>query len=982
MLVEKEIRKLLADAYHRAALDSEADMRLVTDALETIRIPFMQEHAMNVWNSFTLNGTALDRPFIRSLLLQLRKQYQQALLQNITGEIQKGFEQSAVKGWEQFISLYTDALIYWNGEIFGPLCEYPFSFSSEKQLSVQQLKKLNRLVFESRWLDAESLYEWLMAQPGVNEAQRAAIHLVLGEIELFHQLRPDLALGHFQEAEKVLGKTSRVLRTYAEYYQKTGDVSQCREMINLAIANDDNDLENFLLMGDTYRDEGKLEIAEQWYRDAINVNFLKADPYVKVMSIYGDPAKYKEKGGEMGALLTTIESLEPETAYTNVVYNAYRDAGSLYSSNDMREEAQDCYRRAIELHTEWVTAYIDLGYALGIGKKYAESEKCFQTALEKDSSCYDALNGMAWLAEQSNDLGQAIEYNKQCLTVRPAAAAIINNNIGVLTGNMGDYAGSKNYYQLAIQSNPRVALYYTNLAYASEKLNDIDTAIKAYEQAITMEPFNAVYHNKLGNLYYSKGDFEHAKACYEHAAEQNGNVAVYYENLGLANFNLGRWSESAAAYEKAVALAPAWSAYNYIGINYYRLGENEKSVANYLRAIELEHSTSILYDNLGLAYDQLGKKEEAEKAFLNALKLEPENYTFLNRLGVFYSFNGDFEKALGYFTKAIQYGKGEAVLYANAALAYEKLHRWSETEDAYLKAIKAEPENDGYLNQLGVFLFNCGRYSDSINYYKRAIEISESSAVYWQNLGLSYSSLHDWPNAIVAYEKSASLAPTKDSFNLLGIAYYNSGEQDKAIDFYLKAIALSPQEAVLYNNLGLSYQSQNKFAEAEQAYQNSIRLDPQNYTYHNLLGVLYYNHGKHSEAIASYKMAIQYGKGEQVLFDNLALACMAAGRYSEARDVFKNEIKKAEKKDGVYNLIGLMHFNEQQLPDAIANYQKAIAINKDEPVYYTNLALAYRDSGKLAEAESAMKQAVQLNPNEENKQHLDQISDLISHESR
>lgn len=129
-------------------------------------------------------------------------------------------------------------------------------------------------------------------------------------------------------------------------------------------------------------------------------------------------------------------------------------------------------------------------------------------------------------------------------------------------------------------------------------------------------------------------------------------------------------------------------------------------------------------------------------------------------------------------------------------------------------------------------------------------------------------------------------------------------------------------------------------------------------------------------------MAIQYGKGEQVLFDNLALACMAAGRYSEARDVFKNEIKKAEKKDGVYNLIGLMHFNEQQLPDAIENYQKAIAINKDEPVYYTNLALAYRDSGKLAEAESAMKQAVQLNPSEENKQHLDQISDLISHESR
>jgi len=53
---------------------------------------------------------------------------------------------------------------------------------------------------------------------------------------------------------------------------------------------------------------------------------------------------------------------------------------------------------------------------------------------------------------------------------------------------------------------------------------------------------------------------------------------------------------------------------------------------------------------------------------------------------------------------------------------------------------------------------------------------------------------HDWQAAQEAYGKAQSINNTSDVNRLLGEAYYGTGDKDRAIEQYNKAIALIPQD--------------------------------------------------------------------------------------------------------------------------------------------------------------------------------------------
>jgi len=216
-----------------------------------------------------------------------------------------------------------------------------------------------------------------------------------------------------------------------------------------------------------------------------------------------------------------------------------------------------------------------------------------------------------------------------------------------------------------------------------------EAAIASLKKVIETDPKNALKHNELGNLYYEDRRIEEAKACYTEAIALNPNLPVYYENLGLMNEELACWPEAADAYEKAVALNPTWNLYNFLGIAYYRMKKFEAAIINYKKAIDLnktepprsdadasKRSGGDLYNNLGLAYEGAGDKlKEAEEAYLQAVNIEPDNYNFLNMLGVFYALQKRHEEAVDYFKRAIDLGKGEAVLFENIGLSLESLNR-------------------------------------------------------------------------------------------------------------------------------------------------------------------------------------------------------------------------------------------------------------------------------------------------------------------
>ena len=61
-------------------------------------------------------------------------------------------------------------------------------------------------------------------------------------------------------------------------------------------------------------------------------------------------------------------------------------------------------------------------------------------------------------------------------------------------------------------------------------------------------------------------------------------------------------------------------------------------------------------------------------------------------------------------------------------------------------------------------------------------------------------------------------------YNLIGASHSFNNEHYKAIEFYLKAKNLDPNNEEIYRNLGKSYFKIDNFKEATKAFNNSLKL--------------------------------------------------------------------------------------------------------------------------------------------------------------
>ncbi|GHT39883.1 hypothetical protein FACS189437_04560 [Bacteroidia bacterium] len=114
----------------------------------------------------------------------------------------------------------------------------------------------------------------------------------------------------------------------------------------------------------------------------------------------------------------------------------------------------------------------------------------------------------------------------------------------------------------------------------------------------------------------------------------------------------------------------------------------------------------------------------------------------------------------------------------------------------------------------------------------------------YQRLAVAYTQQHDTVNFVKILEQGAAKFP-KDPYytlNLININI-NQGKAGEAIDHLQQAIALSPNDAQLYDVLGLVYENTKETDKAIESIQKALEINPDNADALSHLGRLYYNSG-------------------------------------------------------------------------------------------------------------------------------------------
>jgi tetratricopeptide (TPR) repeat protein len=138
----------------------------------------------------------------------------------------------------------------------------------------------------------------------------------------------------------------------------------------------------------------------------------------------------------------------------------------------------------------------------------------------------------------------------------------------------------------------------------------------------------------------------------------------------------------------------------YVDDVWHDKGDQDKAIADFNKAIQLNPNDAVAYSNRGLAWNKKGDQDKAIADFNKAIQLNPNFSIAYNYRGIALYKKGYLDKAIADFNKAIQLNPNDAVAYNHRGLAWYKKGDLDKAIADFNKAIQLNPNyTDAYNNR-------------------------------------------------------------------------------------------------------------------------------------------------------------------------------------------------------------------------------------------------------------------------------------------
>ena len=154
---------------------------------------------------------------------------------------------------------------------------------------------------------------------------------------------------------------------------------------------------------------------------------------------------------------------------------------------------------------------------------------------------------------------------------------------------------------------------------------------------------------------YNKGRFQDIINLEDALTQTHPRVYTVWSIIGAANKNLGNIERALEAFKKALTLEPRNSeGFVNLGNTYKDQGKYEDAIAAYQTAITINQRNTKAYNNLGVTFRELGNYEKAIDMLNHLIILEPQNAMAFNNLGNVYRDLKLYQKAEENYNEAIE----------------------------------------------------------------------------------------------------------------------------------------------------------------------------------------------------------------------------------------------------------------------------------------------------------------------------------------
>lgn len=385
-------------------------------------------------------------------------------------------------------------------------------------------------------------------------------------------------------------------------------------------------------------------------------------------------------------------------------------------------------------------------------------------------------------------------------------------------------------------------------------------------------------------------------------------------------FNAGRFKEAKSIYQAAYTLRPDWMTAYGMGLAFAALKEEDSALYFYRECVIRNPEMLEVRINIGNILYEKGQKEEADHHFLIAYGLQPTHPLTLYNIGSHYLREGEgrfahffFEECLRQKSDFHQARHVLAGLPSFPALSPEEALS-PQDQALYEKALVYDQE---------------GRKEEAIALLQEVVAQGRANAIMLVDFGNLHLHLQRVEEARAFQEQALKKSP------FLVTAHHNLGAVFQALNLlkeayasYYKALSLAPSLTASWMNMGRVLAAQGRFGEAWDCFYQAGKKDP--------------------TCVEAFIERAALARGLQRVEDAVA----ATRRIYELRpDDY-----------AAVNNLGSLLLDQGALDEALACFEKGVALNEEAAVCHFNRGAIFQIRGAYDEAWHAYQKALELDP--------------------
>jgi len=377
-------------------------------------------------------------------------------------------------------------------------------------------------------------------------------------------------------------------------------------------------------------------------------------------------------------------------------------------------------------------------------------------------------------------------------------------------------------------------------------------------------------------------------------------------------------------------------------------------------ASRIDPSDAGAHNNLGVLYYQKGLIEESIAEFARALELDPKMQVAQTNLEIAYRESGHYDRKIGELKQRVQNSPKAREPRWELGRAFAMLGRYEDAIIEFQELLASHPEDVPAMLQLGLAEKARGRLDAASDWLARACDLEPENPVVRFHRGEVLYNRGLTELALVALKEAVATNPDyAEAHYLLAFVYGELGQHEAARAATKRAIELNPMLGRAQANLALGSATAGKRGSEEERKEipasppPSIPATPRAPVPQSVVGSLlaHYNlglalrqQGYYEDSLREYQLGLDTGEDRRLNLQAMAEVHILRRDLSAALKLYEDLVKEHADSPKLWNERGVCLHQSGRRKEAIASYERAVAVDAAYQLAWNNLGSSGRVS--------------------------------------